>query len=514
MASDPLRNRGPGTFGRALGISWVLLSLLAGLWSFATPIGAAPDEPAHLIKAASVVRGQFIGEHSAQGEVVQVPQYIAFTHAQTCFAFKENITADCMAKVPGDPATLVDATTTAGLYNPTYYLLVGWPSLIVHDSCGIYLMRIVSGIAVSLLLAFGFALISSWRRPTIPLIGFATAITPMVIFLNGTINPNSMEIAATLAAFVALLTIIREPDDGKLAGRATIVIVAAALAANMRGLSLLWLAIALISPFLLVSKTRILELLRTWSVRVAIALVAAAAAAAGIWLLTTNSLGAALDTPTLATHVPGLGTPCFLGFVWTLLSTFRYAQGIVGIFGWLDTPAPPEVYFVWAVLAGGSAFLALVLLRGKALLFAVTLIVSVLLLPPLLQGIYITGGGVIWQGRYILPLFVCAIVAVTAGLSDRVTLARWSQNRLLLLTLSAWAIAQFMSFATALRRYTVGLDKGWQQLLAPAWIPPGGVIPLLIAFALITIASGFGLMLFLRRSGVEGLGRTTVANEA
>ena len=481
----------------------MLLSLLAGLWSFATPIGAAPDEPAHLIKAASVARGQFIGEHGPQGEIVQVPQYIAFTHAQTCFAFEADISADCMTAVPGDPTQLVDAPTTAGLYNPTYYLIVGWPSLIAQDSSGIYLMRIVSGIAVSLLLALGFALIARWRRPIIPMIGFATALTPMVIFLNGTINPNSMEIAATLTAFIALLTIIREPDPDKLTGRATIIIVAASLAANMRGLSLLWLAVALLAPFILVSKNRLLELLRTRSVQVALATVAAAAVAAGVWLLSTNSLGAALDHPGPVTNAPGVGTPGILGFVWTLLSTFRYAQGIVGIFGWLDTPAPPEVYFVWAVLAGGAAFIALVLLRGRALILAVAFIVAVLLLPPLLQGIYITDGGVIWQGRYILPVFVCGIIAVTAGLADRITLTRSTQIRLLVLVFGVWALAQFMSFATALRRYAVGLDEGWQQLLSPDWVPPSGVFTLLIAFALAVFAAALGVVLSFRGSEHE-----------
>ncbi len=491
----------------------MLLSLLAGLWSFATPIGAAPDEPAHLIKAASVVRGQFIGDRGAQGEIVQVPRYIAFTHAQTCFAFEPDISADCMAQVPGNSSELVDAPTTAGLYNPTYYLIVGWPSLIAQDSVGIYLMRLVSGIAVSLLLALGLALVSTWRRPTIPLIGYATALTPMVIFLNGTINPNSMEIAATLAAFVALLTVIREPHAEELAGRAAIIAVAAALAANMRGLSLLWLAIALLAPFLLVSKELLLVLLRARSVRVAIATVAAAAIAAMVWLLSTNSLGAALEDPGPVTNAPGVGTPGILGFVWTLLSTFHYAQGVVGIFGWLDTPAPPEVYFIWAVLAGGAAFLALVLLRGKALRLAVILIVAVLLLPPLLQGIYITDGGVIWQGRYILPVFVCAIVAITAALSDRIRLTRSSQTRLIVLVFSVWSIAQFMSFATALRRYAVGLHQGWQQLLSPEWVPPGGVFPLLVGFALVLVATALSTMLALRRSNDGHFPRFSVATQ-
>ena len=39
-----------------------LLSLLLGLWVQATPLGSAPDESAHYIKSAGVIRGQFTGQ--------------------------------------------------------------------------------------------------------------------------------------------------------------------------------------------------------------------------------------------------------------------------------------------------------------------------------------------------------------------------------------------------------------------------------------------------------------------
>ncbi|MEO5832402.1 MAG: hypothetical protein ABIR83_03405, partial [Nakamurella sp.] len=47
---------------RAYWASFVLLGLVTGLWSLASPLMAGLDEPAHLIKAASVVRGQLLGQ--------------------------------------------------------------------------------------------------------------------------------------------------------------------------------------------------------------------------------------------------------------------------------------------------------------------------------------------------------------------------------------------------------------------------------------------------------------------
>ena len=91
-----------------------------------TRIGGAPDEPAHLIKAASVARGLFLGKTTANGQLVHVPAYVAYTPAQTCYARNEQVTAACSAPLKGDPGTIVDSVTTAGLYNPLYYMLVGW----------------------------------------------------------------------------------------------------------------------------------------------------------------------------------------------------------------------------------------------------------------------------------------------------------------------------------------------------------------------------------------------------
>ena len=54
--------------------------------------------------------------------------------------------ADCAVGLEEGDGSLVDALTTAGLYNPLYYVVVGWPSLVFDDVGGIYAMGIMSGL--------------------------------------------------------------------------------------------------------------------------------------------------------------------------------------------------------------------------------------------------------------------------------------------------------------------------------------------------------------------------------
>lgn len=480
--------------------SWILVALMMSAWAVATPLSAAPDEPAHLIKAASVARGQLIGEPSTQGNVVQVPQYVASSHDRACFIFEPDVTADCSADVKGESGTLVDATTTAGLYNPVYYALIGWPSLIFQDSSGIYAMRIVSGILCALFVALSITLVSQWRSRRLPLLSLAVAVTPMVLFLGGTVNPNSIETAATMSAFVAAITLVREPAQRSWNAPIAVLAASISIAANTRGLSLLWVAVAVLAPLLLLDRTRFGLLVKSTPVRIGAIVATLATAFALYWLFVSNSLGAAIDDPAISSPYPYVGASPVLGFFLTLELTASLNTGIIGVFGWLDTPAPPTVYFIWSAFIGALLLAGFSILKRAELRFVAVLAVASLFLPPLVQGLYISGGGLIWQGRYTLPLFVCLIVGIGAALASRFDgIESRIAGRISSIVLVAWAGAQFYSFAIALRRYAVGYTHGWSDLLtAPAWQPPGGAI-LWLALALLLISGAATALWLLAR---------------
>lgn len=475
---------------------WGLTSLLSVLWSFATPIGAAPDEPAHFIRAAAVARGEFLGTPSNIGTVVHVPAYVGFTQAVTCFAFQAEVTADCSPTETTDPATIVKAATTAGLYNPVYYALVGWPSLLFHDQSGLYAMRVLSGILSCLFLALAGAQLLALRRRAIPLLAFLVAVTPMVLFLGSTLNPNALEVTATLSTFVTMFLVVRHPDPALLPARAITVLVSASVAVTMRGLSPLWVVMALFLPLLLARREELRPLIRSRWAQLAALVIGVAGVFAVVWILVTNSLG-----PNFSTNVdqaPGLGDSPLQGFLFILFGTFGYAQGLVGVFGWLDTPAPLAVFFTWSALIGLPLLLAVALLRGRARALLLTLLVAIVLLPPALQAIYIHGGGIIWQGRYALPVYVCLVMALGLLLAEVLPPLEPRVARTLVITIAAaWGFCQVYSFGTALRRYSVGLTGNLTGMLHPTWNPPGGILPLTAVF---TIVCGVGVVLLIRRA--------------
>ncbi|SMG12529.1 DUF2142 domain-containing protein [Agreia pratensis] len=497
MSSVPLKT-GKGRWKIFAG-AWIALSLLATAWAISSPISSGPDEPAHIVKAASVVRGELVGPQGTYGNEVAVPNYVSWTNAQTCFVFKPAVPADCAPAIEGDPAETVVGTTTAGYNNPVYYALVGWPSLVFSDTTGIYAMRIVSGLLSSGMLALAFMLVSTWRRPTIPAIGLVAAITPMVLYVNGLVNPSSFEISGTIAAFVAMLTIVTQPDERLLRGRAIILVAVSVLVANTRTISPLWIAIAIVVPLLLLPWRELGGLLRRRVVLISAAIVALAAAFSVAWTpistrLASDAAAGAPKTPVITTVFPDVGQSPFFGFVKMVTLTFTNGADMIGNFGWMDTPVPATTIVIWTMLIGVILLAGFVLLRGRRALVGAALLLLALVLPALIQAAFITTGGFIWQGRYGLPIFVMLIFGVAALVSLSVENSRPAPallTRLVLAVLVGFIAGQGYGFLKAMRRNVIGSDTSWKQLITdPQWIPPGGVMLSLALFAvgLVTLA--------------------------
>lgn len=488
-------------------VSWALLTVLSTLWAIATPPGASPDEPAHMVKAASVVRGAFNNAGTELGSDVDVPQYVAWTHAQTCPAFRPTVTAACIEEPPGDDAQIVDSTTTAGRYNPLYYLLVGWPTLLIPDAWGIYAMRVVSGAIVSVFLALTTVVIAGWARRMMPVIAFGAGVTPMMLFLSGSVNPNALEVAATLAAFAAVAAVVMRPDPALLAHRATIAAVAGVVAANTRAISPLWVAIAVLVPLLLASRDQVRTLARSRPVLIAAAVIAAGAAAALVWLRVTSTVSTTAEAGGEAPEVPYAGASPLFGIALMLMRFGQHLNEMIGVFGWLDTGLPVEVYALWGLLFGSIVVWAVALLRGRSLAVALVVIGLVPIVPALIQGAFITSGGWIWQGRYALPVLVVALLALGLMLADA-TRALNARTAAILTGLAAgiWAICHVLAYVTSMQRYSVGAGVSWwDMLVAPEWQPPGGIVPLLAVFTLVAAGAGvLGWRFALPRSVTPG----------
>lgn len=469
-------------------IVWVALSVASFSWAIATPLGATPDEPAHIVKAASVAQGQLIGEPTDAPAVtlVQVPAGLAASSAWTCYAFNPSVSAACIDE-PVDGLELTDAATSAGLYNPTYYALVGWPSTFIADSTtAVLTMRAVSAAIVSFLLAFVFVGLFAIARPLVAGVAFFAAVTPMVLFLAGAINPNGLEIAAGAALLVGLLWAARGSKDvpgespAPSWGVLAVTALAGILLANSRGISPLWMALIAAMVFVIVPWSRMKELLARWDVRATIVLLGLGVAGAGLWLLTTGTLGA------MGTF-PGAGEVSPMKAFIVMLVTRTADPGLIGVFGWLDTFAPGTAYVIWSMLLCGIAVIALVLARGRELAGAAFATAVFLLAPPIVQALSVQNSGYIWQGRYSLVLLVCLVIVAAVAISRHTGDAPESSPipvRGVIVVSLLVLIGQVHTFVSTIGRYAGGgPTPEFSALASPEWTPPGGTILWTIVFA-------------------------------
>ncbi|KQM60581.1 DUF2142 domain-containing protein [Agreia sp. Leaf210] len=473
--------------------AWIALSLMSIAWAFASPLGSGPDEPAHLIKAASVVRGELVGPQGDTGNIVDVPAAVAWTATQDCYRFDLNQDAGCAPALEGSGSETVTTETSAGYNNPVYYAVVGWPTLLLTGEAGLYGVRIVSAIISSAMLACAFLLVAGWRRRSVPAVGLLIALTPMVIYVNGVVNPSAFEISGSLAVFAAMLSIVLHPSLELLAGRLTILVVTAALAMGARTVSPLWVALAIALPLLLLGWRGVVQLLRQRAVIVSATALAVLAVAAVAWNPISTRL--ATDARTTSTGgfevFPDVGSSPLFGFMKMITLSVTNGNDMIGNFGWMDTPVPDTTVVAWTVLLGAIVLAAVYLLRRRYAIFGIALALGFFLVPPLIQAAFITTGGYIWQGRYGLPTLTMMAFGLAAVLACAIprrvenTGTSVGGTRVVGVIAAAFIYAQSYAFASALHRFTVGSATAWKQMITqPAWSPPGGAVLSLGAFGL------------------------------
>ncbi|MFB2599276.1 DUF2142 domain-containing protein [Herbiconiux sp. P17] len=487
------------TVWTSLLLPWLLLALLGSLWALATPIGGSPDEPAHVVKAASVVRGELLPASMVErGGVLHVPNAFAFEYSQGCFAFFADTPASCAPPLTGDPSELVETYSSASLYNPLYYWLVGWPSLALPDLSGIYAMRIMSAVLTSFFLAVCFWVIGSWRSRRLPTLGVLIGITPIVTYLMGTVNPNALEFTAGLALFAGMLSIVLHPNERLLGGRLALVVISAALVSNTRGISPLWVAVLLVLPLLLLTGRQLGGLLRRPGVIVSILLIAITALVSGWWTLQSNSLGTGPNTgPEVVPTNNGVGLSPIEGFFGLIGDFYGQLRQMVGILGWLDTTLHPVVYYVAYAMFALLVLGVVIFVRGRKLVFVIAMGLAFFFLPPLVQAAYVTKGGFVWQGRYTLILLMTLLLGMAACIAASDRFLRWRRSAVPLLVVAilasaGWVYTTAYAFATTMRRMASGYKTDWPAMLEPgAWVPPLGAFPLIGLFTLTSI--GFAL---------------------
>lgn len=502
---------------RASAPAGLVLFVLMAVWSLAMPLMSAPDEPSHVIKAAAVVRGELGGElgeapkdTSEPGAPtwVEVPDDIAsLEHHPDCFRFEQDRAADCTDPLDPRDDDLERAGTYAGQYPPLYYVLVGWPSLVLSGEVAVHAMRLVSAALCAFFLAWGVrrTMQLDARRA---LWGAAVAVTPMCLFIGGSVNPNALEIATAFSFWTACLALARRRSDADVSVAPPTswfvqAVVSGAVLINLRTSGPLWALIALVVAVVAARPGAVAALVRVPAARWS-ALAALVAGAVSVAWIATHS-----EIVTTEGLFPEYAQPRLVVAV-VLLATAMYVEQMIGNFGWLDTSAPYPTTLVW--YGAASALVLLALARPGARrprLAMVLLVLAVVLVPVALSIPTAEAAGIIWQGRYTLPIAVglpLLAALLTTGLAEET--ARLV-DRLVVLTVGLLAVGHVGAFYWASRRYSEGMDGTWATL-SPEWASPLGFLP---AVALYTAVVAVGAVLAVRQVRAAALAGQVAASE-
>jgi hypothetical protein len=468
-------------------VSTTILFALCGLWSLATPIGAAPDEPDQIVKAASVVRAELVGprapgRYKAVTEVTVPQSFADDATVANCTAFHPKTPAGCDHGLRGSDRP-TKATTIVGRYPPLYYAVVGLPTLAWHSDVAVYLMRLLGGLMVSLLLGLALAVASVWSRSRLLVAAVALSATPMAVFLGSVVNPSGMEIAAAICTWTAGLVLVL--DRAQRPGVPLVVSAAGAAVVFVlsRGLSPFWLAIVALSLVALAPASVVL-LARQRAVRAG-AVVVGVVSMAGVAFI--------VAAQTLAIYPGGIKLPRTLSELGVIKRALGQSNALlhqfVGVFGWVDTPSPLEVTAGWLAMLAVLVFIGVVTSGRRQRGVVLGLLVLSVALPTAIMVSHARSDGIVWQARDGFPLYVGAVlvsgaVAGRRSSSDPADARWWTRWPAMAVVGAGVALCQAADFVWALRRYTVGLGS----TANPFAKVPGGWAPPLSAEVLVALA--------------------------
>lgn len=467
-------------------VSFLLATLLGTAWALGTSLFDAPDEPAQVVKAAGVVRGQLIGRPdpsaaSAEREF-RVPETFAEGYGQLrCYVGKPSVPAGCPPALHPSAQT-VTAASYVGRYPPFYFLVVGLPTLFGSGVWTLYAMRIVSAAFSGLYLGLAVATAATWGRSALFALGVGLAATPMALFLAGVVEASGLEVATGIALWACGVALLLHPEPRPPRTLVVLTSFSACSLALVRGLSPFWVALTLVVLAALAGRERLVVLLGQRDVRVGLGVTLLVGALATAWIFATG----ALDIVP-AGNVSTARRLSVVRQVGIMLGTVpSQVHQMVGRFGWFANLAPPITVVLWLVAVGTLVLLATALARRRETAVLFFAIACVVVVPVVIRVATAQRDGLAWQGRYSLPFAVGVPILAAALLPPHA----WSRRLLVPLGVLL-VVAQAPAYALALARRTIGTTSPLATELDPfthvvhGWNPPLPAIALDVAYAVL-----------------------------
>jgi hypothetical protein len=450
------------------GLGWLIagLALLLAAWAIGNAPFTSPDEAGHFVRAASLVRGQLVGDPVkalAEPGVGRAATRLLWqrrtTRSVTIPASLDPAGLGCNGLQPQRPALcsqavtgqeLIRVETPVGTYDPLPALVPGLATLILTSNATAALdASRLAGAALALaLLAAGLAGGAGfWSR-----LGLCIALTPGALFVLSSVSPNSLEVAGSCALSLSLFrSCVMGADDR----RARVAMAAGGFAmVASRPTSVIWLVVAILAAGVcLGSLPKALAAIRT-----------------GRYVVVVWALGAIASVAWESVVEPppprGLSAASLRAAVSFIPEMVREC---IGVFGPLDT-RPPWWLAAPALGMFGVLFLSGLLhstRRARVVLALVGL--AAIVLPTTLNATVIWFTGFALQGRHVMALVVMAPIFAGVVLDARSAPAgpwvRWGFA-------ATWAVTQVAFWLFNAHRHAVGVSGTWFFLGDhTAWLP-------------------------------------------
>jgi hypothetical protein len=479
-----MASRGSGTTSlRVFLLVFAGVLVMQSAWMLSVPAFRGLDEHEHAYKAAAVSRGQW-SPHAPPsaggwGGLVEVPRDIADAARPVCESLPFTT---CDPEGDADGAT-VAVPSSASAYNPVFYYVVGTVARPFSGSTALYAMRAAGAVMCALLIAGAFVTTRRWATSPWPVVSLTVACSPVLLYSTSVAAPNGVEMAGGLLVWSAALGLANARTTARSFRPYLLAFTVGAVPLLLvRSLGPLWLALILLCVAPLFDRQRVAEVVRSGAARACAAVVAACAVGSGAYTLWagTNRIGPVTE------HFGNLSLSEYPAQV------LMWAVQSVAAFPARDELAPAPLYLlafsVWWVLT----VLAFRRATGRARLAMAGTVFFTLAVPVAITAATYDAAGVVWQGRYGLPLLVGFFLVCGWALDARATHSVGSTPyRIVALAWCAFFVAQATGVVTVLVRLAErnALGAGWTLADPVLWAVPG-LVAVGTAVAAVAASSG------------------------
>ncbi len=431
-------------------------------WILTLPPFRGLDEFDHAYRAAAVAHGEWLPDPvsaaNGRGELVTVPRTLVEAAGPVCNSYDYTGPENC-APVTDAGDGMVTVASGAARYNPAFYWVMGTAARPFEGSEALYVMRLTAALLCAAFIALAGWSVSLWSRTRWPMVAILVALSPVAVYSTALAAPNGIEMSAGLALWTTLLGLSR-PGLSPKVQRALILaaVPCAVVLSTVRLLGVMWLGLIVLCAAALIGLkgARALWARQRRSLLVAVGIVTSAVLTSLLWLVVssqnTRGQGGVDHADPITNSLKAIP-------VWFIQS--------IAAFPALNELAPVPVYVIGTTVFLGILYLGLRLGSGRQRVVLLSVVALAVAIPVAATVATYTTSGLVWQGRYGLPLAFGIVLLVGLVLETRLFAHPLTRPHLLV-GVVALAVEQTIGIV-----HVLGQERRESPLSGdPAWLMP------------------------------------------